>query len=391
MRESALSYHERTATGSRRDGAENQAATAHVLVWQWGRHGVMPRFAAHLADGLRAVPGTRVSLSLAAGAEYLRSAQAPACDLPVETYDNLLGYVFGLARLPFRIRPLARRIAAIGPDLAVCANPGPFDFLMIAALRRARVPFVAVIHDADRHPGDGMMFQMALQRAVCQRAAALAALTAHVGERLIAQGLAGPDKRPLLRLSLPPMPFEMPAAEGRREGPLRLLMFGRLRAYKGLDLLAGALSALGPTPLLEVRVVGSGPDGDELRQLQALNGVTVENRWVAEDEIGALLAWSDAVVLPYREASQSGVASAALAAGRWVVATRVGGLPEQLAGSPRAILCDPDVEGLASGLRGLLAAPGWDEARSIDTDGPWRETAASLMTQARAAGLICRH
>ena len=77
-------------------------------------------------------------------------------------------------------------------------------------------------------------------------------------------------------------------------------------------------------------MVGSGPESAELATLRAQPGVIVENRWVPDDEIGALFAWADVLVLPYKEASQSGIVPAAIAAGRMVVATRVGGLVEQL-------------------------------------------------------------
>ena len=88
--------------------------------------------------------------------------------------------------------------------------------------------------------------------------------------------------------------------------------------------------------------------------MRALPGVTVENRWVPEDEIGTLIAWSDVLVLPYREASRSGVVPAAIAAGRFVVSTRVGGLVEQLDGEAAGTLCEPDASSLAAALRGIF-------------------------------------
>jgi glycosyltransferase involved in cell wall biosynthesis len=72
------------------------------------------------------------------------------------------------------------------------------------------------------------------------------------------------------------------------------------------------------------------------------HNVMVENRWAAETELGAVFGWADALILPYHEASQSGVAAAAIAAGRPVIATRVGGLSEQLSGIPHTMLCEPD-------------------------------------------------
>ena len=161
--------------------------------------------------------------------------------------------------------------------------------------------------------------QMVLQRALCRRADGLAVLCSHVGEQL-RQRLS--PRPPLIRFEHPPFAFDLPAqSSGRAPGPPRLLCFGRLLPYKGLDLLAGALASLPPQIQISVRVVGLGPETPALDALRACRGVMVENRWVPEPEIGSLLAWSDALILPYREASQSGVAAAAIAAGRPVIAT----------------------------------------------------------------------
>jgi len=110
----------------------------------------------------------------------------------------------------------------------------------------------------------------------------------------------------------------------------------------------------------------------------------VENRWVPEAELADLLAWSDALVLPYREASQSGVAAAALAAGRPVIATRVGGLREQLSGAPQAVLCEPEAASLSRAIRLWLEAPA-QIAPQVDASAAWRQAASALLQEIAAA------
>ncbi|MCW3475948.1 glycosyltransferase [Limobrevibacterium gyesilva] len=353
------------------------------LVWQWGRRGAGPRYAVQLADGLRGLDATTAMLSLSTQAEILRSAHPPVCELPFPTYGSLAGFLVRLALMPLQIGSLAARLRALRPDVAICAMPGPLDLLMARALHRAGVPFLVVVHDADLHPGDGLPLQMTLQRRLVQEADGLIALTSHVAAHLRAQGFVG--NRPLIMTSLPPMTFgplpEPPRAHG---GKLRLLSFGRLRPYKGLDLLADALRLLGPRPDLEVRVVGHGPESAVLDALRRTPGVSVENRWVPEAEVGDLLAWSDALVLSHREASQSGVAAAAIAARRWLVATRVGGMTEQLGDEPLARMCDPTPESLSAVLAQLLDNPpppaAQDAARTT-----WGDVAADMAGQIRAA------
>lgn len=323
-----------------------------VLVWQWGRRGAGPLVAAAMARELARVPGVEAALSLSTGAELMGLAEAPVNALPVRTYRDRMGFVGRALAAPWLVPRLSRRIRAAGIDVALCAMPAPYDLAMAGALRRAGVPYAVVVHDAELHPGDAFPLQMPLQRLLLRQAGALFALSTHVMGQLRARGV--PSGQPLLLASHPPFVFGGErAAVGAHGGVLRLLSFGRLLPYKGLDLLADAIRLLPDGVAYELRVVGSGPEGPELAALRALPHVTVENRWVPEAEVGGLLGWADALVLTHREASQSGVAAAAVAARRWVVATRVGGLMEQLDGEPMAVMCAPEATSVAAALASL--------------------------------------
>jgi glycosyltransferase involved in cell wall biosynthesis len=301
-------------------------------------------------------------------------------------------FLVRLATAPLALPFLLLRLRRFRSDLAICAMPGPLDVLMAIALRLLGTRLVVVVHDADAHPGDGFPLQMVLQRLLCRLAGGLAALCSHVGMRLRQQGLAGTARRKLIAFEHPPFGFDLPPTERadglppavRADGPPRLLCFGRLLPYKGLDLLAGAIAALPPDMAVSLRVVGSGPESAALDALRACRGVTVENRWVPETEIGALLAWSDAVILPYREASQSGVAAAALAAGRPVIATRVGGLREQLSAAPMTVLCEPTPDSLARAISLWLEAPP-RIATPTDATAAWQRAASDLLLAIGAA------
>jgi glycosyltransferase involved in cell wall biosynthesis len=353
--------------------------TGRVLVWQWGRFGAGPRIAVLLAGGLEALPGVQSVLSLSRAAEILDGGRNLRCELPVETYAGVAGLAWRLVQAPLHVRRLVRRLRDLAPSAALCAMPSPLDLLMVAALRRLGVPIAVIVHDAAAHPGDRIPLLHGLQRALLRRADLVVALSGHVASQLRAGGLL-PTHTPLLVRALPSLAFGAVAPPADREGPRRLLCFGRLRAYKGLDLLGDSLRRLGGRSDYEVRIVGQGPESAALAALRASPHVTVENRWVPEDEIGALLDWCDVVVLPYREASQSGIAPSALAAGRQVLATRVGGLVEQLEGSPLATLCDPDAASLAAALRGMLERPRDLVAPGDDARQAWRAFAADLLT-----------
>ena len=356
----------------------------NVLVWQWGRFGAGPRYALELVRAFATHSDGQAMLSLSQGAELLQTREVTDCDLPMRTYSSIAGLVGRIVGAPILIPRLARRLRQLEIDIAVCAMPAAMDFIMSAALKLARIPYVVVLHEADPHPGDRFPSQLVLQRWLARGAVAIFALSSFVAARLREQNRIG--NRRLLLTTLPPFyrGSDLPAP-GRHGGKLRLLSFGRLLPYKGLDLLTEGLALLGTRHDLDVRIVGSGPESAELDRLRAMPGVTVENAWVPERDVAGVLGWADALILSYREASQSGVAAAAIAARRWVISTRVGGLPEQFAGYSRAILCEPTAADLAAAIRTLLdqtdlSAPFEETELSY-----WNATASEMLDELRVA------
>lgn len=364
----------------------------NILVWQWGRYGAGPRFALNLAEALQTLPGWNVLLCLSERAEILRCGTPPVPVWPVATYGGWRGLLKRLVCSVFFIGSLKGSVSAWRPDFAVCAMTSPLDLFMALALRWLRIPCVVIVHDAAAHPGDDVPLQHWLQRILLHLTDVPVALSRHVARQLQAQGLL--RGRRVVMASHPPFDYFSRGAccqakaqeEMRAPGPVRFLMFGRLLAYKGLDLLADALGLLPDGAAYECRVVGRGPDSPELCRLAAMPHVTVENRWVPEEEMPALIRWADVMLLPYREASQSGVGAIALSAGRWIVSTDVGGLREQFSGQAQALLCEPDAAQFAACLETLI---GWQplELRKPGDPGAdeWKRMAAQLVTDIEAA------
>ena len=148
------------------------------------------------------------------------------------------------------------------------------------------------------------------------------------------------------------LPEERPLAPGLAgvEGPV-VLLFGLLRPYKGLDVL---LEAWRGVTGAELWVVGM-PRMD-LGPLRAAAppGVRFVERFVSDAEIPALFRRADLVVLPYREIDQSGVLFTALAFGRPLLLSAVGGFPD-IALSGAAELVPPgDAVALHDALTRLL-------------------------------------
>jgi glycosyltransferase involved in cell wall biosynthesis len=143
------------------------------------------------------------------------------------------------------------------------------------------------------------------------------------------------------------------------ESPCRLLWFGVIRPFKGLDDLIEAFDSLSSQEVsgLHLTVIGETWEGftQPNRQIAASpyrDRITFVNRYVTDTELAAALDAADAVVLPYHRSSSSGPLQMAMGCGLPVVVTSVGGLVEAAQGYSGALFVPPhDVGVLADALR----------------------------------------
>jgi glycosyltransferase involved in cell wall biosynthesis len=160
----------------------------------------------------------------------------------------------------------------------------------------------------------------------------------------------------------------VPPDEARRAlgvGAKRVLLyFGYVRAYKGLLVLLEAMAILGrdsATADIELLAVGEYYDDEEKYRRRAMElglGSTVRfvSEYVPNERVGAYFSASDAVVLPYLSATQSGIAQIAYNFNKPVIVTDVGGLAEVARDGVTGFVVPPnDPEALAGAIRRFYA------------------------------------
>jgi glycosyltransferase involved in cell wall biosynthesis len=256
---------------------------------------------------------------------------------------------------------LLRRLAAERPDII------HFQWLPLPALDRILLgqfrkiaPVVLTVHDTNAFNGDPTARLQAIGFASALAACDRLVVHTHQGEaRLRAMGI------PAAKIAQLPhglLGARARTGEDAASGDLRFVLFGKIKPYKGADLLIKAFAALPAALRAQARVLIVGQAYmklQPLRDLAADRGVAdrvhIEDRFVGDRELADLFAPNSVAVFPYREIEASGVLSLAIAHGRPIIASRLGMFAEALTDGVHGTLVTPgDAAGLTASMAGMI-------------------------------------
>jgi glycosyltransferase involved in cell wall biosynthesis len=254
---------------------------------------------------------------------------------------------------------------------------------------KPRPQVVALCHNVlphERKTYDAPFMRLLLRRV--DRTLVHSTEQAAVARSLAPDGRGEPDAARLCVAELPPhLPARRTAADRMAEPYGRLLFFGVVRPYKGLDVLLHALAA-GP-PGVSLTVAGEfWSDLEETRRLIDSLGladrVDLRPGYVPAAEIPGLFAKVDAMVLPYRAATASQNVWMAHEHGVPVISTRAGALADHVRDGVDGLLCEPgDVGSLTDALKRFYAdgepARLRDGVRPVDAEPYWAAYIRTLL------------
>ena len=288
---------------------------------------------------------------------------------------------------------LVRATRDFGPDLVHAQEAAPWTLWAARGLGLARrVPFVLTVHDPRPHSGVDAVAWTRGRFPTSRLRRGADAVIVH------GAGLVG-DLDGVGRGRIAAMPHGVLGEACHRATqpvPGRLLFLGRIEAYKGLGILLDAAERLAREGLaFEIVVAGRGTDLHRHRaRIAALAPrVVLEEGHVPPDALPDRLGRACVVVTPYLDATSSGVAALALNAGRPVVASRVGALPEMVRDGVNGLLVPPnDPVALAAVLRRLILDPALaarlGRGAAATADGPLSWAAVARRTEAVYAAAL---
>lgn len=269
----------------------------------------------------------------------------------------------------------------------------PDGFAAVIAARILGVPAVVKLHGSDinlvaKLPGPRRLLAWALPQA-----ARVVAVSKPLAEEVVALGVAR-DRVAIVMNGVDAdlfKPRDRAAARadlGLPAGPLAVYV-GNLKPEKGiLDLCAAWATVVRHVPDATLAIVGGGPLRAEVEAQVAALGDRV--RVIGPQPLERVPTWmaaSDLLVLPSHSEGTPNVVLEALASGRRVVATSVGGVPDLITDKKLgALVPSKNPEALADALVLALREP-YDPAKvaQLGARGGWAASAAALHAVLQAA------
>lgn len=236
---------------------------------------------------------------------------------------------------------------------------GPSLGSVSGALRKRGVKAITMLDNVIPH--EKRFFDTAFTRYFLKRNDGFVAMSDKVRADLL-------SLRPDAKVILLPHPLydhfgpPLPMAEARKKLGIAdarkiSLFFGFIRDYKGLDLLIDAMAKL---PSDHMLVIAGEPYGDVGKYHEAItrhglkDRVVDHIRYIADQEVPLFFSAADAVVLPYKSATQSGITAIAYHFGTPVIATDVGGLKESVEHDRTGLIVPlPEAGAIAEAISGF--------------------------------------
>ena len=237
--------------------------------------------------------------------------------------------------------------------------PLPLVDNLLLSRFRAIAPLVLTVHDTNPFNGDPSAGVQARGFQSCLHQFDRVVVHTAQGEARLREFGIPPEKiavRPHGMLSeiVPGEPDPMTA------DPLTFLLFGKIKPYKGADVLVDAYAALPAELRAQARVRIVGKPYMDLATLQAASvsfgdAVSIETGFVKEADFAALFQPGTVAVFPYREIEASGVMFIAMAHGRPVIASRLGSFTDTIEDGVHGRLLPPgDVAALTQAMAQMI-------------------------------------
>jgi glycosyltransferase involved in cell wall biosynthesis len=248
----------------------------------------------------------------------------------LKTFNSRSGFILRLLNYRNITREIEAIVSKVEPEVIILPMQHALDLVVFRALKKSkkRVTTVSWVHDLENHPGDSKILSRVMNTVTFHYSDVLVVLSKTVEGRLISHA-----KKPFIRIDHPIQDLTKEISEtkfSKLDENLKILFAGRLIKYKGLERLSAAWEIIRDQyPNAELTVAGDGDRKYAEGCFKDSKQVSLITEYFDPISFELLFKEANIVVIPYDEASQSGILAMSAALKKAYVVTPVSGLIEQ--------------------------------------------------------------
>jgi glycosyltransferase involved in cell wall biosynthesis len=244
-----------------------------------------------------------------------------------------------------------RQIQQLKPDLIHAFNGEgyPWTAMWAKLANKHAIPLVVTVHDPEPHPGNFWESANAIIRSLTLPSASVVHLHSNRFAHFLKPQGVEPDQIFTIPHGSLGRHFLNKSQPGIQKEAM-VLLFGRLEAYKGIDILVEAAQHL--KGQYKICIAGPGKLPSELEQkiLENPDLFEFQNRFLSDEDVAILFQRAAVCVLPYKQATQSSLPMIAASFGVAVVASAVGNFIDEIPLVNGVLIAPNDPIVLAQGI-----------------------------------------
>jgi len=278
-------------------------------------------------------------------------------DTCTDLFNNKsIEHIPAIRKNPLGFYNLLKKILHMNPDIIHTTTTHPWVLIILPILKIKKIPLAVTIHDVSPHLGEASLIGKFIKYIYVKHSDLIFVHGENLKKELVEKEI------PFDKITVIPhgdYSFFTRYKKGYAEEENTILFFGRILDYKGLDYLIRAENLIKKSiKNVKIMIVGEGdltsyidliPDED-------INNFFIVNKFIPDEQVAQFFERAKVVVLPYLEASQSGVIPIAYAFRKPLVATNVGCLSDIIDDGITGFLIPPrNVEAISQSIVTLLS------------------------------------
>lgn len=316
----------------------------NILICYWGRKGGGEKYSQEIAKAFVKQEPSHTFLSFSKNSDnFFQIKNLPTKSYHIKTFNSTLSLVLRSLMAPFLLMKILFFMKRNSIEIVYTPMGHFWTALLLPFLKFMNIKHILTVHDATPHPGDKMYLRK-LNAYLIRNSDALITLSEHVKKEIEKHYNVHTNIFVSIHGKIPYNKM-VPLKKNFKNSTFKVIFFGRILKYKGLQYLLQAQKILEQKyDDIYLEIYGDGDLSLYEENIKNITNIKIENRWIEDSKVHHIFEEPSIIVLPYIEASQSGVISIALECGIPCICTKVGALHEQIINNKTGYIIDKDAK-----------------------------------------------